>query len=65
MRQTKIRMAEGGDLYFRYALADRLHITQADIERMTIREIEEWKAYLSLEAERAENAERLRKQAPG
>ena len=61
MRETKIAMARGGDRFFLFQLADRLGCPVREIEGLSLREIEEWKAYLSLEGERAENQAKLAK----
>jgi hypothetical protein len=58
-------MARGGDRWFTYVLADRLHKTAHEIEGLSLREIEEWKAYLGLEADRAAMAEKMAKQKRG
>lgn len=54
-------MARGSDRFFLFALADRLHMPVRDVERLSLRELEEWKAYISLEAERRDLAEQQAK----
>lgn len=54
-------MARGGDQYFMYALADRLGLPVRDVESLSVRELQGWRAYLSLEAERADHHHRMQK----
>ena len=57
MKRVKTGMARSDERYFLYVLADRLNKTVTEIEALPNREVEEWRIFLNLEAERQQHAE--------
>ena len=66
MKRVRVRMAQQtDDRYFLYTLADRLNKSVTELLELPNKEIEEWRAYLELEAMRAELAEKQAKHKGG